>query len=451
MRAILAAAAVLALSAAVPAQAQAFKKGPYLQHVTRTGITVMWEVDAPAPGRVIVRSPVEPDHVVEAPPARLHEVRIEGLEPGRRYTYTVECAGQRSGGEIATAPADPGEPFSFVVFGDSRSNHDAHRVIVERVRREVPDFILGTGDMVNEGSNENDWQSFFTIERDLLRDNVLFPSLGNHDRDSRPQRTAEHYRRYFSLPADSPDPERYYAFTYGNSRFLVLDSNSSSFALTDQTAWLERQLEQAVADPAIRHIFVAMHHPPYSTSLHGGQSELREMWSPLFVRYGVDAVFSGHDHTYERSEMDGVRYFVSGGGGAPLYPRDPRPAPEDARASIYFERTFNYLRVQVVGDFVEVAAMRDDGTLIENLSWGRLPEPPEPEPAGAIVARPAPPPRVAVGATPGAASAPAGKACGCSVGRARGAGAASVPLALASTLLLVLACRRRRPPSCKRS
>jgi hypothetical protein len=355
-----------------PLARAALKKGPYLQFVTSSGVTVMFETDGSASGTVTVRSGGEPDRTVQAEHGTLHEVRIEGLSPGRRYRYTVRTDGRESGGEFSTSPL-PGDPFSFVVFGDSRSNADSHRVLVERVRREVPDFILGTGDMVNEGGVEKDWQSFFTIERDLLRDNVLFPSLGNHDRQG-PGRRADAYRRYFSVPADTPDPERYYAMTYGNSRFLVLDSNSHSFALTDQTAWIQRELERAVSDPAIQHIFVTMHHPPYSVSLHGGHPELRETWTPLYERYGVDAVFSGHDHCYSRSEKHGVRYFVSGGGGAPLYPRDPKPNREDVDASIYYERTFNYLRVQVVGDFVEVSAVRDDGSLIETVSWGKMPE-----------------------------------------------------------------------------
>jgi len=72
------------------------------------------------------------------------------------------------------------------------------------------------------------------------------------------------------VPENGGDTERYYAFTYGSSRFLVLDSNAYSFALTDQTAWIERELIAARQDSTIRHIFVVMHHPPFSISLHGG-------------------------------------------------------------------------------------------------------------------------------------------------------------------------------------
>ncbi len=409
--------------------AEPFLKGPYLQRVTRTGITIMWQAAPPAPARVIVVAPDGAERTIDVPAAGIHEVRLEELAPGTRYAYRVESEGKVGRGELVTAPG-PTEPFSFIVFGDTRSNPGPHRSLVERIRREVPDFLLLTGDMVDDGSKETDWQMFFDIERELLAENVFFPAVGNHDRHGR-NRGADAYRRYLSVPGDSPSPERYYAFTYGNSRFLVLDSNEHSFALTDQTAWLEKELRLAAADTAIAHRFVVMHHPPYSTSLHGGQPELREMWTPIFERYGVEAVFSGHDHTYEHAFKHGVRYFVSGGGGAPLYPKDPRAAREDVEASVYFERTLNFLRVHVAGGFVEIAAMREDGSLIQTVSWGSLPK--LHVARAAADARPAAPPKVTVAApVPVARTSPAGGS-GCEVG----GGARGVWLAVLAWLMFL--------------
>ncbi len=350
------------------AGAEAFDKGPYLQNVTTSSVTIMWETDPPTAGRVEL---LGTERRFESEATEIHEVRVDKLEPGHRYRYAVTVGGDTVEGEFATAPVGDA-PFSFVVFGDNRSNMSAHQRVVDRVAQEVPDFILGTGDMVDDGGRDNEWQYFFDIERELLVDNVLFPSVGNHDRQGR-GRTADNFRKYFALPENSPDPERYYAFTYGNARFLILDSNSYSFSLTDQTAWIEQQLQAARLDPTIRHIFVTMHHPPYSISLHGGQRELRERWTPLYEKYRVAAVFSGHDHVYSRAEVDEVHYFVSGGGGAPLYPRDHRADELDENATKFFERVNHYLRVHVIGDFIEVAAIRDDGTLIETVSWGELP------------------------------------------------------------------------------
>ena len=368
------AAGAVSLAFAGTAQAgEAFRKGPYLQNVSRNSVTVLWEGSEPCAGEVRLIDHQQPPRIIPAVGAsdNLYELVIDGLDPGRRYRYEVACGSEVAQGEFATAPT-PGMPFSFVVFGDSRSNAGAHRMVVERIQREVPDFLVGTGDMVDDGSQERQWQEFFDIERDLLRENVLFPALGNHDRQGR-GRTADNFRKYFALPENSLDPERYYAFTYSSARFLVLDSNAYSFSLTDQTQWIERELQSARLDARIEHVFVVMHHPPFSISLHGGQTDLRERWTPLFEKYQVTAVFSGHDHVYSRAQHENVRYFVSGGAGAPVYPRARRPSPIDKAAVRYFERVHHYIRVQVIGKFVEVSAVRVDGTIIETVSWGTPP------------------------------------------------------------------------------
>jgi hypothetical protein len=393
-------------------------KGPYLQAVSPTSITVMWQLEPARPARIVVEGPGGPrEQAVTA--ARLAEASIEGLRPSSRYRYRVIADDASWEGQFATAPRNGEDaPLAYAVIGDTRYGTEPHRKIVERIAREAPAFVLGTGDIVDEGSRQDQWQQFFDVEGPLLRDTVYFPAIGNHDRQGR-GRTTDAYRSYFSPPGGGGDPERYYAFTHATSRFLVLDSNVYSFALTDQTAWIERELIAARQDAGVRHIFVVMHHPPFSISLHGGAKELRERWTPLFERYGVSAVFSGHDHVYERAEHDGVRYFVSGGGGAPLYPRRPRPLPIDAAAVQRFERAYHFLRVSVTGRRVEVTAIRIDGTAIETTAWddaagaAATPVSAAPVPAAVVTAAP-PPPSAAVAvagapaASPASPAAPAG-------------------------------------------
>ncbi|HEY0194146.1 MAG TPA: metallophosphoesterase, partial [Kofleriaceae bacterium] len=377
--------------------------GPYLQNLAPTSITVMWDLDQPAPARIVVEGPGGP-RTVEVAAGRVGEATIDQLTPSSRYRYRVEIGGQQWPGEFATAPAIGAPvPFAFVAMGDTRSGIDAHRRVVERVAQEVPDFVVGTGDMVDEGSHQDQWQQFFAIEQPLLRDNVLFPSVGNHDRQGR-GRTADSYRSLFAVPDNGGDGERYYAFSYATARVLVLDSNEYSFALTDQTAWLERELIAARQDRRVHHIFVVMHHPPYSISLHGGSVDLRERWTPLFEKYGVAAVFSGHDHVYERAEHNGLHYFVTGGGGAPLYPRAPNPRPLDVEAVKKLERVFHYLRVTVTGARIEVTAVRIDGTVIETTAWTDAM--PEPEAAPAVTAVTAAPAEMTGRAVPAAGAAP---------------------------------------------
>jgi acid phosphatase type 7 len=360
-------------------------KGPYLQDLAPTSVTVMWHLDAAAPAHLAVDGPGGP-RTVDVAAARIGEAVLDRLTPASRYRYRLEVGGQAWAGELTTAPQLGSDvPFSFIVVGDTRSGLDTHRRVVERMAQEVPDFVLGTGDMVDDGYRQEQWQQFFEIEGQLLRDNVYFPAIGNHDRQGR-GRTADSYRAFFSVPDNGGDGERYYAFSYAAARVLVLDSNEYSFALTDQTAWLERELIAARQDPAVRHVFVVMHHPPFSVSLHGGSVDLRERWTPLFEKYQVSAVFSGHDHCYERAEHNGLRYFVSGGGGAPLYPRRPHPSADDLDAVKKYERAFHFLRVTVTGGRLEVTAVRIDGTVIETTAWDDGPGP-RLEPHPTVLAR----------------------------------------------------------------
>ena len=390
---------------AAPARAEPdMLKGPYLQDLAPRSITVMWQLAKATPATLTVTGPGG-TRTFPVDAQRIAEARVDALQPASRYRYTVQVDGKTWDGEFATAPeVGTDVPHSFVVMGDTRYSADAHRRVIERMSQEVPDFVLGTGDMVDEGHRQEQWQQFFDVENQLLRDNVYFPALGNHDRQGR-GRTADSYRSYFSVPENGGETERYYAFSYATSRFLILDSNEYSFALTDQTAWLERELIAARQDPAIRHIFVVMHHPPFSISLHGGNRDLRERWTPLFEKYNVSAVFSGHDHVYSRAENNGIRYFISGGGGAPLYPRRPKSAAIDLAAVKKFERVHHYLRVSVTGNRLDVTAIRADGTTIETTTWT---EGPPPTPSPQVSATPVDPKLVAAagGGSPVATAAP---------------------------------------------
>ncbi len=142
----------------------AVRKGPYIQNLTRNSVTVMVETRPERSCSVLVRDArgQQLQRVTDRPSV-MHEIVLGDLESGHRYSYSVQCEGADvGGGEFATAP-DSDSPFMFVVFGDSRSMPGAHSSVIERIRAEVPDFLLGTGDLVNEGGIESDWQTFFEI------------------------------------------------------------------------------------------------------------------------------------------------------------------------------------------------------------------------------------------------------------------------------------------------
>lgn len=139
-------------------------------------------------------------------------------------------------------------------------------------------------------------------------ENRFFPSLGNHDwiwLDARP------YLNYFELPGN----ERYYTFSKNFVDFFVLSSDSDEpDGITPdsiQGKWLQEELAESTADWQI----VYFHHAPYSSGYHGST---RYMQWP-FQSWGADVVLSGHDHHYERLEIDGIPYFVQGISGAQIY------------------------------------------------------------------------------------------------------------------------------------
>jgi hypothetical protein len=171
--------------------------------------------------------------------------------------------------------------------------------------------------------------------------------LGNHENDS------PYYFDVFHFPGN----ERWYSFDYGNVHFVALEIDwSSSYAPgSEQSQWLENDL--AHTDQLWKVIF--FHVPLYTSGPHGYDpeiSQLREALEPLFTQYGVDLVFNGHDHDYERSVANGVVHIVAGGGGAPLgFKAKSNPA------SVYFTNTYHAVLISATDSLLTIAGVRPDG------------------------------------------------------------------------------------------
>jgi hypothetical protein len=219
---------------------------------------------------------------------------------------------------------------------------------------------------------------------------------------------------------------------------LILDSNLRDEAFDEQTAWLEEELAAARTSGDVHHVFAAVHHAPFSVGLHGGDERIREAWTPLFEAHGVDAVFSGHDHVYSRAEHGGVRYFVTGGGGAPLYRQSASADDASQDALRRFASVHHYLLVDIADGVVEVRAVRLDGSILDTISWGdRRPMSSELTAAiEAFVTPPEPPPQPASAAPTSGGSAPSRAPLGYALG------ALGIALALAGGGLLAYTRRR---------
>lgn len=199
---------------------------------------------------------------------------------------------------------------SIVVYGDTRTNHEAHREVVNAIERAKPHTVIHTGDLVDNGLIAAQWDTFESITDDLLDEVDFYPALGNHERNSQ-----LYYDRF-----ELPNNEQWYTVTIDSILFIILNSCTTTGEGSEQYVWLENVLQNI--GPEAKFVAAVFHHPPYSTGPHTEDEKgLRDSWVPLFEQYDIDIVFNGHDHIYERSYVNGIYYIVAGGGGAPLYKR----------------------------------------------------------------------------------------------------------------------------------
>ncbi|MFO0557858.1 MAG: metallophosphoesterase family protein [Polyangiales bacterium] len=367
-------AALVALSATPAAGAQAgLRKGPWLMDPRATEITVMVERETSGPVTVSAVPESGADATVagavsveSAALIALHEVTLRGLRPGTRYRYTVTGPSiEEAEGRFATAPEGEGfVPFRFVVYGDTRSRASAHRAVINALVSEGAEWAMHTGDLLDDGRDEEQWQGFFEIERALLRSTPMIPVIGNHEIARPGSSGVDLYRRYVRCApsAASPQPELHYTFAWGNVH-AVLVNGYDDFTDERTAGWLEAQLAaaRAAADRGRGWVLFVSHWGPRSSGPHGeNRPFLRGNIADLLRRHRVDLSIAGHDHLYERGDDQGLRYLVSGGGGSPLYRR--RFEREYARTLV---SAHHYVRVDVESDRLLVSALAPDGALIE--------------------------------------------------------------------------------------
>lgn len=216
------------------------------------------------------------------------------------------------------AVVDVGEgSFTFGVISDCRSGDRIYAKIVEALAKRNPDFVVFVGDILPTMLSEKQWDNFQKLSAPL--DVPFYLAPGNHDIED--EASARFWRDHVELPGR----ETYYSFTAGRSLFVVLNSNEPGQlerVTGEQLAWLQRTLDPEKYE----HQFVFVHHPLFmwKGAFHEGEAldrhpGDRDILHRLFVEKKVDIVFSGHEHTYRRQNVDGVRYVITGGAGSPLY------------------------------------------------------------------------------------------------------------------------------------
>lgn len=354
---------------------------PYLQFGTTDGMTVMWQTTRP--GTTVVRygESAACDKSVTGADATIHEARIEGLEPATQYFYRVETVaegGERieSGVSTFSTAVPEGTPFAYAVISDTQFNPVVSGKLCEYAWAQRASFALHPGDLVDTGTNDSHWtQHFFPGMRPLISRVPFYSVLGNHEQN------ASNYFEYVSVPS----PEYYYEFRYGDAHFFMIDSNRDVSPGSEQYEWLDKALAASKATWK----FAAHHHPPYSSDEDDygnlwmqnkstqGDPRAREL-SALYEKHGVDVVWTGHIHSYERTwpvregkaVTDGAPiYMVVGGGGGNL----ETPGPHRPFFQNNVRRGHHYVMAHVNGPTLEIRSFDLDERLFDTVRIEKKP------------------------------------------------------------------------------
>lgn len=345
------AAALVATAASAPAAAQLVRlqREPQVWATTATSFVVAFRSTADVVGEVEWGPTPALGSRLRGPVAHNHFLEIKGLQPDRFYWYRVRIANNpwTPTYRTRTFPAS-GADVSFFVMADCGAFTPMQFAVRDLLESYTFDLGLLPGDIVYpDGAREHfDWRFFWPYAR-LLKTTPFFPVVGNHDVAAK---NGAAFYRYFWLPTASSGSEAYYSFDHGRVHFACLDSEVTS--RPTQAAWLRRDVAQARARGA-RWIFVQLHRPAYSSGPHGRSQSIHAAFSKLFEELEVDAVFTGHDHHYERSKVvrdffpnkRGVVYFVVGSGGQWV-----RSIAKREPYSAFAAATNGFLRVEVHGD-----------------------------------------------------------------------------------------------------
>ena len=244
--------------------------------------------------------------------------------------------------------------FKFGVLGDFGTGEKVQYELADQMnklhQRFKYELVVLVGDNLYGSERPQDFTNKFELPyKPLLDAGVKFyASLGNHD--AREQR----FYKLFNM-----DGKLYYTFSpKANIRFFVLES---TYPVPEQIEWLEKELKGSSSDWKIPYF----HHPLYSSGdRHGSDLRLRKVLEPLFVKYNVSVVLTGHDHFYERVKpQQGITYFVVGSGGQLRAGNIDKGSGITAKG---FDTDLAFMAAEIDGDELYFNAVSRTGQIIDS-------------------------------------------------------------------------------------
>jgi predicted phosphodiesterase len=264
------------------------------------------------------------------------------------------------GGRAQGAAAPPAsllpvakDSVKFLVIGDSGTGGSSQRQVAQQIiqaRARFPfEFAIMLGDNLYGSEDPSDYvEKFEEPYRPLLNAGVKFyASLGNHDEP------AQRFYKPFNM-----DGKRYYKFSEDGVDFFALDS---TYMTPAQVEWLQKELEGSDADWKI----AFKHHPIYSSGeRHGSEMDLRALVEPLFLKHGVDVVFAGHEHFYERLKPQNGIYYITQGAAAKL--RRGNISNTSTLTAKGFDADYSFTLIEIEGDRMFVETISRAGRVVDS-------------------------------------------------------------------------------------
>lgn len=260
---------------------------------------------------------------------QVYTATLSNLTPGETFPYQIaDESGPLFHATAKSLPAKS-QPFRMVLFGDSGQQTPALKAIAALAEAQNPDVFLHLGDIAYPNGTPAQYRAnFFPIYR-FLRTRPSFSVPGNHDIDA-----STAWYDYWSQPRNGPGNN--FSVELGDTHWAMLDSNTHA-DLNDPAfhRWLDQDLKNTTA----LWRFVAIHHPPFTSGAHHFAEQQSRALCHIFQQNNVHAVFSGHDHNYQRSHPllyrngnievtpSGIPYIISGGAGADLSDATNNPQP----------------------------------------------------------------------------------------------------------------------------
>jgi hypothetical protein len=366
---------ILILLVFVSNSAQVVDRYNVIQKPTETSVCVVWRTTSSSVGTINWGlSPVSLSNTESLNTAtQKHVYELTGLSPNTKYYYQTST----DGGFLSdidyfyTAKTDSTKNVSFLHYGDCGYNNSVQNDIAALMIADSTDFGVVTGD-VDQGNGDNYDEVFFGPYQNLLKNSCQYTALGNHDTYADNGAT---YLDDFYLPTNNPlQTERYYSYTWGNAKFICLDSNIPYPIGTDQHNWL---LDELKCNDR-QWLFVFFHYPPWTNAwsadyylpfspyfLYQGTEDMRTDLVPYFESYNVDFVLNGHSHCYQRGELNGVKYIISGGAGSASLDFNTNSNAPNIDTEIY---TNQYVRFYIEGDTATYVSIDINDVVIDSVS-----------------------------------------------------------------------------------